>query len=150
MVSFPGPYTHVTKCALSGIESHVQWKMAKRQGSLFAWCRPVKEARSCETPEETDFTVDSSEDPADSGDSDTESEPNEPALDTTHDTASCSTTARCTAQCCASTEKAFQPIDKRTLSILTFNKRNFQPQWYKRFPWVSVCTTVKKVYCVYC
>ena len=34
----------------------------------------------------------------------------------------------CTAQCCIHSDKPFQPIDKKTLSIFTINKRNFQPQ----------------------
>ena len=56
----------------------------------------------------------------------------------------------CTARCCIHSDKPFQPIDKKTLSIFTIKKRNFQPQWYKQFPWVSVCITYKKVYCLYC
>ena len=56
----------------------------------------------------------------------------------------------CTALCCSNIDYAFQPIDKRILSTLTIEKRKFQPQWYKQFLWVSVCTAHKKVYCLYC
>ena len=55
-----------------------------------------------------------------------------------------------TAQCCVSNEKAFQPVDKQTLLKFINKKRNFQPQWYKQFPWVSVCSNSKKAYCLYC
>ena len=56
----------------------------------------------------------------------------------------------CTAQCCACSETVFQPIDKLALSKLTAKKRAFQPQWYKQFPWLSVCIYSNKVYCLYC
>ena len=51
---------------------------------------------------------------------------------------------------CTAIEKTFQPIDKLTLAKLTANKRNFQPQWYKQIPWLSVCISSRKVYCLYC
>jgi len=57
-------------------------------------------------------------------------------------------TPDCTAQCCIVCDKAFQPTDKKTVETFTTKKRNFQPQWYKQFPWVSVCTTYKKAYCL--
>ncbi len=56
----------------------------------------------------------------------------------------------CVAQCCINNEEAFQPVDKQTLSGLSFNQRNFQSKWYKDYPWLSVCATVKKVFCLYC
>ena len=56
----------------------------------------------------------------------------------------------CTALCCLHSDKAFQPIDKKTLSIFTIKKRTFQPQWYKQFPWVSIYITYKKAYYLYC
>ena len=55
----------------------------------------------------------------------------------------------CVALCCANMDKPFQPKDKNTLQKLA-SKRNFQPQWYKKFPWLSVCLTRKKVFCLYC
>ena len=36
----------------------------------------------------------------------------------------------CTALCCSNIDNAFQPINKRILSMLTIKKRKFQPQWY--------------------
>ena len=38
------------------------------------------------------------------------------------------TPLNCTARCCLHSDEAFQPIDKKTLSIFTIKKRNFQPQ----------------------
>ena len=56
----------------------------------------------------------------------------------------------CTAHCCFSDEKGFQPVDKSTLDMIATEKRNFQPQWYKQFPWLTICLTYKKVFCLYC
>ena len=39
-------------------------------------------------------------------------------------------------------DRSFQPSDKRTLETFTAKKWKFQPQWYKWFPWVSVCITI--------
>ena len=36
----------------------------------------------------------------------------------------------CTAYWLFSSEKASQPVDKRTLLTFTSKKRSFQPQWY--------------------
>lgn len=55
----------------------------------------------------------------------------------------------CSSLCCVSEEKAFQPNDKPTVQLLRAKKRNFQPSWYKQFPWLSVCTNRKKVDCRY-
>ena len=57
----------------------------------------------------------------------------------------------CTAVCCdASSEKPFQPTDKTTLSSFMVNNRSFQPQWYEKFAWLTVCMTTNKAYCLYC
>ena len=53
--------------------------------------------------------------------------------------------AACTAQCC-SNEKGFQPVDKPTLDMIATEKRHFQPQWYKQFPWLTIFLTYKKVF----
>ena len=50
----------------------------------------------------------------------------------------------------ASSKKPFQPTDKTTLSSFTVNNRFFQPQWYEKFAWLTVCMTTKKPYCLYC
>ena len=59
-------------------------------------------------------------------------------------------TELCKAACCASEIECFQPIDKTILAPLARNDRNFLPTWYKAYPWLSVCTTRKKVFCCYC
>ena len=73
----------------------------------------------------------------------------ESTLDPSNSTAD-SEPSRCSALCCITTNKTFQPTDKQTLVKLTAKNRHFQPQWYRRFPWISVCNTNKKVYCLYC
>ena len=56
----------------------------------------------------------------------------------------------CTAPCCSAADNAYQPTDKKTLARLANKRRNFQPHWFKRFPWLSICTTDNKVYCICC
>ena len=51
---------------------------------------------------------------------------------------------------CSSDEKGYQPVDRPTLDMIATEKRNFQPRWYKQFPWLTVCLTYKKVFCFYC
>lgn len=57
---------------------------------------------------------------------------------------------RCTAQCCHSDVEAYQPTDSPTVSLLSVKKRNFNVRWYSIYPWLTVCATTKKVYCLYC
>ena len=56
----------------------------------------------------------------------------------------------CVLPCCGNDTVAYQPTDKPSLQQLISNKRNFQPGWYNRFPWLSVCLSRKKVFCLYC
>ena len=56
----------------------------------------------------------------------------------------------CTAPCCSMPHELFQPTDKSSLAKLSVKKRNFQAQWYKRFPWLTVCFSTKKGYCLWC
>ena len=56
----------------------------------------------------------------------------------------------CTRECCSNFEKTSQPTDKPALNSLATDKRRFQSQWYKQFPWLSICLTVGKAYCLYC
>ena len=56
----------------------------------------------------------------------------------------------CSSLCCSDTNIAWQPKGKQTLVSLMVKGRNFQPQWYKHFPRLSVCMSTKKVYCVCC
>ena len=134
----------------------------KRQSSLFVWLKDVlspktakvSEVRANETGNEEhkeEHGVDELDDYFVSGDSMSEADEAE-ITESFQDTDSSAETrpVNCTARCCIHSDEPFHPIDKKTLSIFTIKKRNFQPQWYKQFPWVSVCITYKKVYCLYC
>ena len=55
----------------------------------------------------------------------------------------------CTAECCSSIAKVFQPTDKHLLESLA-TTRKFQSQWYKQFSWLTICMTVGKAFCIYC
>jgi len=58
-----------------------------------------------------------------------------------------STDPGCSAQCCTSEEKAFQPNDKTARQQLLGTKgRSFQPRLYKQFPWLTVCVSEVKVF----
>ncbi len=55
---------------------------------------------------------------------------------------------------CVDQSKVFQPKDNPTLRSLKAGDqpgrtRNFQPLWYDRFPWISVCVTRKSVFCLF-
>ena len=56
----------------------------------------------------------------------------------------------CVLPCCGNETVAYQSTDKPLLQQLISNERNFQPGWYKRFPWLSICLSRKKVFCLYC
>lgn len=56
----------------------------------------------------------------------------------------------CSAQCCSNLETLFQPITSTELKSLATEKRNFQPQWYKQFRWLTICMTVQRAFCLYC
>ena len=119
--------------------------MAERQRTLLeSWHEVPKKPRDASSsdadiqPEESE-----TEEPSSSVVSDHDSEPGE-----------CSTSggsSECTALCCENTTQTFQPKDKNiSLLTLSYKKRNFQSKWYVSFPWLTVCTTTKKVFCLYC
>ena len=66
----------------------------------------------------------------------------------------------CQCQCCLDPYTPNQPKDLSTFGVShTYqNKgkcmktylRHIQPNWYSKFPWISVCTTYFKIYCVTC
>ena len=53
-------------------------------------------------------------------------------------------------QCCMIDSVAHQHTDKATLQLLRSIKPNFQLSWYKKYPWLSVHLTNKRVICLYC
>ena len=129
--------------------------MAKRQAILrSAWSIPTKKVREegeSDQEREGDWTVncgDSLTQPQ-NGESNDEAET---VVDSVPTSSACTAPYAYSTICCACSETVFQRIDKLTLSnlIANFKKRNFQPQWYKQFPWLSVCISSKKVYCLYC
>ena len=65
----------------------------------------------------------------------------------------------CTAECCAraSDEEGltlFQPKDSSTIELTRRKQgrktRFFSPTWYVTYPWITLCTTRARVFCVYC
>ena len=56
----------------------------------------------------------------------------------------------CRGMCCGDEMKAYQPHEKATLSLFVRNDRRFLPSWYSKHPWITLCCTQKKVFCMYC
>ena len=55
----------------------------------------------------------------------------------------------CDSICCSDDKKPFQPRDD-ILKSMAKSGRNIVSSWFKHYPWLTVCTTKKKVYCTYC
>lgn len=105
--------------------------MAKKQANLLSlWSRKATEEDGYLTPEEEMF--------------------DEPRNDIDQSLSSEILASGCSAQCCTDEGKAFQPTDRPTLQLMKSKTRNFQAGWYKQFPWISVCVTRKKIFCLYC
>ena len=56
----------------------------------------------------------------------------------------------CTTLCCFEDQTVYQPTEKAILTLFVNKGRNFLPAWYKKFKWITLCTTKKKIFCVYC
>ena len=56
----------------------------------------------------------------------------------------------CVSICCSNESKAYQPRDNSTLSLFTRKDRKFLPTWYGKYPWITLCSSQRKVYCLYC
>lgn len=52
----------------------------------------------------------------------------------------------CECQGCTDQDNAYQLSDKSTLQKLSTQSRNFQSLWFKKFPWLSICSTRKKCF----
>ena len=129
--------------------------MAKRQTTLLStWTVPAKVRKEVSSvlgssnEEQAGLSQTADSELEYEGDLSDLAESDEPEME--HDSTSDTVPASCTALCCSSSEKAFQPTDKATLSRLKAKDRSFQAQWYKRFPWLTVCITTNKAYCLYC
>ena len=92
--------------------------------------------------EQNDACVeDNSEELTNTTDAEVEGEANEEAL---------MALMYCQSSCCTDETKPYQPNDKITATSMAYKGRNFIPRWYTTFPWLSLCTTTKKVFCFYC
>lgn len=63
-------------------------------------------------------------------------------------------TAACGSDCCAGGLTPFQPTDTATLKKLRKKQGDryhcFSSSWYSTFPWLAVCVTRGKAFCVVC
>ena len=60
----------------------------------------------------------------------------------------------CTSDCCKGSLTPYQPTEASKLQGLQRRQgkrnRRFSPTWYSTYPWLTVCTTKGKAFCVYC
>ena len=59
----------------------------------------------------------------------------------------------CDARCCQDTLEIFQVTDQSVISQtrkIQGHGRQFCVDWYKKFPWLVLCTTRFRVFCSYC
>ena len=84
--------------------------------------------------------------------SDSEDDELDPAEASTYSGAVCvvNDCCDCTTVCCSEIQQAYQPNEKVILSLFIKKGRKFLPAWYKMFPWITLCITHKKIFCVYC
>ena len=111
--------------------------MAKRQASLSEFCGPSKKGKGMSG----EYTVaeQSSSDAPSTNSFQQESEKVACMEETTDDEGE--TVSSCTALCCMDSKETYQPTNKQDLFQLSQKERNFQPQWYKQFPWITILTT---------
>jgi len=90
----------------------------------------------------------------------TESDDN--SMQTSQSTASCSRMCAsvtdtsghecddCQEMCCwvEQNSQPFQPRDTATINALTDGRRNFMPKWYNSYQWLTVCKSIKRVFCI--
>ena len=68
----------------------------------------------------------------------------------------------CVCPCCADPSTPYHPLDftdsgchyttthrSKDRGMKTYS-RHIQPSWYKKFPWISVCSSSLKIYCTSC
>ena len=60
----------------------------------------------------------------------------------------------CSSECCKDRLTPNQPNEPSVLNLLQREQekwvRRFSPSWYSQYPWLTVCTTRLKVFCIYC
>ena len=130
--------------------------MAKRQASLEEWCGPTKKGKESLKIEKDDtsslaFRLGDAAEPSSSTTASTVSQTGESETDGEETDEGEIPVSNCTAQCCVNSGgQAYQPTHKQVICQLASKGRNFQPQWCKQFTWITICTSSKKVYCLYC
>ena len=124
--------------------------MAKRQASLAEWCGPAKKGKESSQVATSSLTFQLRDASEPSSSASTVSQSGETGTDGEETDERETPVSNCTALCCANSGKAYQPTHKQILCQLASKGRNFQPQWYKQFTWLTTCTSSKKVYCLYC
>ena len=62
---------------------------------------------------------------------------------------SCSPEIPCDGSCCSDSSVPFQP-NSTLLKNMSKSGRNFVPNWFKEYPWLTACISKGKVYCIYC
>ena len=68
---------------------------------------------------------------------------------------------QCECQCCIHPNTPYQPMDvmesktthshlskKRQAGKVKSYSRKIQPSWYKKYPWITVCTSKYRIFCV--
>lgn len=63
----------------------------------------------------------------------------------------------CDCQGCTLTDSVYQPLEVSNSKKSRVGKpktksysRKIQPEWYKKYPWITVCTSTFKIFCVFC
>ena len=60
----------------------------------------------------------------------------------------------CPSDCCKVSLTPFQPINSSVLKSFQHQQgkrfRNFLPRWYSTYPWLNLCITRHKAFCIYC
>ncbi len=56
----------------------------------------------------------------------------------------------CAGQCCSDDKKPYQPRSKEILGLFVKKNRKFLLVWYDKYDWLTLCITMKKVFCAYC
>lgn len=56
----------------------------------------------------------------------------------------------CDGVCCSNELQAYQPTSAAILKGLARGGRSFVAAWFTLFPWLTLCVTTSKVFCLYC
>ena len=58
------------------------------------------------------------------------------------------TASDCPAECCSNMSEAHQPKQMDVFKDLTKKGRNSMVSLYNKYPWITLCLTKKKVFCI--